>query len=131
MGVRTSSAFAGTAIANVPASGAETVVSTTNPMSLTVDNAQVSIWAYCNVTAGTTVTALIIGIRRGTTVADTLIGTRDTISTTAGLLYSIVYNVVNITSGLSTNFQWSLTLQATGATGISTVNNANIMAVVF
>src|SRR5574337_59256 len=63
---------------------AETVVWTSLPFSNSGPDAQVTIWAMASITAGTSTTAFVARIRRGTTAAGTLVGEAVTVSVTAG-----------------------------------------------
>jgi hypothetical protein len=89
MGVRFPSISTTTVIANLPASGVETVICTTPPLTLPLDGAVVFLfwWWSGNVGAGTTGLSAII--RRGTTTAGALVTTGSSVLVTAASVASL------------------------------------------
>jgi len=129
MGVRLASAFSSTMIANVPASGAETVILTTPTIGLTLDNAAVLIVWYLNQGIGTGTTTASARLRRGTIVSGTLINLGPFLSVTAGA--NANFNGCYFdTPGIVGQVQYSLTLQGTGTTGAFSNGDGCIIAFV-
>lgn len=129
MGVRTATTQTNTIIAS-PALAAETIIATIQPISLTVDSAIVTLFWMCNITIGTTGTAMIFRIRRGTALAATLISAVNWSTTVvAGNSYNPSGHYFEAPGALA-NVQYSLTAQITAATAPSTVGDVCLSAMV-
>jgi hypothetical protein len=116
MGVRFPSVATNTFVGPLPASAVETVVLTTPPINEPIDNAQVLLFWMAAINPGTSTTALVYRLRRGTTIAGALVGV-------AGLQVSVAAGVPNLASGWYFDFpgvvagqQYSLTVVQTADT---------------
>jgi hypothetical protein len=130
MGVHFPSVSSTTFIGPLPASATETVVLTTPPINLSLDNAQVIIHWFVDILAGTNAASHIMRIRRGTTTGGTLIGASAWFnSVTAGNQVSASGTYVD-TPGVVGGQQYSLTIVQSAATGAGTFNDGALVAYV-
>jgi len=122
---------ASTAVANaLPATATETAICTTPPLNLSLDNAQVILLWMAAITAGTSTTALVMRIRRGTGITGTLLNVGAwTFTTVAGNLAQISGNYID-TPGIVGGQQYSLTCSQTAASGAGTLNDVCLVAFV-
>lgn len=128
MGVRMASVFSNTIVAS-PALAAETVICTTGAINLAVDNAQVILVAFVEITIGTSGTLLTLKLRRGTTTAATLInvGNGATVVAANIVRHSIVYAD---SPGVVAGLQYSLTATVANGAATSTVGDVGLLAFV-
>src|SRR5258708_3089060 len=117
MGVRFPSVSTTTILGTLPANGAETIIATTPPLNLPLDFAQVILLWYFLGNSGASTTALNFILRRGTTVAGTLINVISGALVTAasGVRFSGCY--VD-TPGAVAGQQYSLSESGVGTTGV-------------
>ena len=128
MGARFPSAFTTNALTNVPASGAETVILTTSPLTLPFDGTIVFLVWYCSQTIGTGTTAGTVRIRRGTAAsAPAVTPVAVPLTVVAGNLFAFSGVNVDVIPG-PTQPQYSLTLTGTGTTGAWTNQDQALLA---
>jgi hypothetical protein len=101
---------------------AETVVGVFDSNPLASPHQGVAIWGVVNVTPGTAATGITVRIRSGATTAGTLIGTADLTTVIATDAQSIPFGAID-SAVFPAGRQYCVTLQATAATGNSTVND--------
>jgi hypothetical protein len=80
-----------------------------------------------NLTMGTAGTAVTVRVRTGATTAGTLVGVANVHTLAAAAIAQIAFTAVNSAITPVTGNQYCVTVQATAATGNSTVNDAVIM----
>lgn len=130
MGVRFPSVQTITFIGPLPANATETVVLTTGPLIPPLDSAVVFLAWYVNISTGTGTTALPVFIRRGTTVAGSLV-TSGNQSFTATAPASVSNSGVFFdTAAGFTAQQYSLTVIQSGATAAGTFREGALLAFV-
>lgn len=83
-----------------------------------------------NITAGAGTTAVVVRLRRGTTVAGTLLGTAETDTLAATNSESIPINATDTQTAEIAQQSYVLTVQQTGGTGAGTVNVGHLEAFV-
>lgn len=131
MGVRLGSVSSTTFVGPLPASAAETVILTSPPISLPIDNAQVLLSFFFVMSAGATVTAFTFRLRRGTTNAGALVSAATwNIDTTAGLRYMPSGCYVD-SPGIVAGQQYSLTVVQFGASGAGVFQDGCLTALAF
>jgi hypothetical protein len=122
---------AGTASASAVAdSGAtEKVILTSAPVSTPGPGATISIIGHINETPGTSGTAVVVRVRRGT-LTGTVVGTAETDTLAAGNSESIAFNFTD--SGIDVDgLVYVVTVSVTGAgANAGTVNFASITAII-
>jgi hypothetical protein len=129
-GVRIGSAFSNTFIGPLPANANETLVFTTGPVGLAVDNAAVLIFWMACITAGTTVTLHNYRLRRGTLVTSPLVNATvmgQTVAATNAVTTSGCYADQ---PGVAAALQYSLTVAQGGATAAGTFVDGMLIAAV-
>lgn len=116
MGVHFPSAATTVFVANVPASGADTVIITTPPLNLILNFAQVLIWWYLLIAVGTDTTAVTVRLRRGALITSTVVNVPAVTPATAGTTISLAGSYID-TPGAVAGQQYSISLQGTATTG--------------
>lgn len=131
MGVRLASVFSNTFIGPLPANASETLIFTTGGIGEAVDNAAVLLFWFCNITAGTSTTALVYHIRRGATAVGTSVGVAGgwSFTTVAGNITSLS-GVYQDSPGIVAGQQYTLTISQTAATGAGVFNDGALIAMV-
>lgn len=130
MGYRLASVFSTTFIGPLPAGAAETLVFTTPPISLPVDNTFVQLDFMCVILTGASTTALVYLIRRGTLVTSPLV-TPTGIQDAAAAVTEVVTAGMWVDSpGAVGGVQYSLTVQQTAATAAGTFATGILRAAV-
>lgn len=128
MGVRLGSTSSNVIIGS-PALAAETIIATTGPLGLAVDNAQVVLLAFIDLTIGTSGTALTLRLRRGTTLTGTQVNVGQAMTVTAGNL--VHWSTIDTDQpGIAAGLQYTLTAQVTGGAAASTVSDVSLVAMV-
>jgi hypothetical protein len=125
MGVRFVSNGNNTIVNTTVTTTTETVVATTPATNLTLDYQQVLLFWYFVFTTGAATTALTVRLRRGTTISGTLLNVATSTPVSASSAYYLSGCYTDI-PGIVAEQQWSITIQAAGATGNGTVNDACI-----
>jgi hypothetical protein len=128
MGVRLGSVFSN-AIVGSPALAAETIICTTGALNLAVDNAQVLLVGFVEITIGTSGVSLTLRLRRGAATSSTLInvGSAATVAATNVVRHSICYAD---SPGVVAGVQYSLTAQVGSGAAASNVSDVGLMAMV-
>jgi hypothetical protein len=116
MGVRFPSVFTNTFVGPLPANATETVVLTTPPLNLALDFATVFLQWCASINPGTSTTALLYRLRRGTTAAGTLVGTSFNSGTLTVGVALTVSGCYFDTPGAVAGQQYSLTVSQTADT---------------
>lgn len=130
MGVRIYSASS-VVVANVlPASAVETVICILPALTLPEDFAQVFLHWMANILAGTSTTALVFRIRRGTTTGGAQVGAAVWTHTLAAGNTAQVGGSYPDTPGAVANQQYCLTCSQTAATVAGTINDLALMAAI-
>ena len=127
MGVRFPSVASTTILASVPASGAETVICTTPPLTLPIDNAQVILLFSFECLVGTGTATETWRIRRGTTVAGAQVNVAGTFTIVGNNRWAMGAMYVD-TPGAVDKQQYSLSLSGTATTGAWTTEDVCLMA---
>lgn len=129
MGVRFPSVQSSVFVGPLPGNANETVVCTTPPFTPSLDGATIILEWFWTALAGATQTFFQMAIRRGTTVAGTLIGASALWagSTTAGASYQGSGSYFD-TPGNVSGQQYSLTLIQGAATGAGTFRDVALVA---
>jgi hypothetical protein len=127
MGVRFPSVATTTILGTLPSNGAETIIATTPPLTIPLDFAQVILLWYFLGNSGASTSALLFLLRRGTTVAGTLINVSSgsLVTAAAGVRFSGVY--VD-TPGAVAGQQYSLSEIGVGTTGAGITNDVCLIA---
>lgn len=100
---------------------AETIIATMSPFSVANPAGQgVELHAAVNMTSGTGTTALVFTVRRGTTLAGTVVPNAYTHNTTAGNVVTVSLDVLDPVTSAS-NQQYVLTVTQTGASANGSV----------
>lgn len=128
MGVRFPGFGSTSFVGPLPATAAETVILVSPPLTPSQDNAQIFLQWACDILAGTGVTALVFRLRRGTTVAGTLINLAAWTHTLAAGSSAVMSGLYVDTPGAVSQQQYALTVVQTGATAASTFNDGVILA---
>ena len=116
MGARFPSVFSNTILANVPATGAETIVLTTPALTLPFDGAAVFlIWSYA-AAMGTGTTAATPKLYRGTSLTAPLLLTGPPNTVVAGNTVSLPFVFVDVNPGPAAP-QYSLSFLGSNTTG--------------
>jgi len=129
MGVRFPSVASNTILNSPIITSAQTIICTTPPINEPVDNAQVLLWWWYNVTLGTTVTSITVRIHRGTATSGQVINVVSAFTATASTgvaLSGCYFDFPGIVAGL----QYSLDFQQNGAGSNATVNDVCMIAMV-
>ena len=127
MGVRYPTAFSTTIAGSPPASGAETVVCISAPLTIPLDFAQVLLFWYVSLTTGAGTTSLTWRLRPGTTLTGATINQAFGFVVTAATQTQASGCYVH-TPGAVAGQQYALTLQGTGTTGAMSVNDVCLLA---
>jgi hypothetical protein len=129
MGVRFPSTFQNVPQANLPATGAQTIIITSTPLTLPLDNAAVIVlWSWQgNTGAGTT--SLTFTICRGTSVGVNVLVNETTV-VTAGANFKGSGFAVDQNPGAGAGVVYSLQLTGTGTTGAGANGSAQLAAFV-
>lgn len=130
MGVRIGSTFSTTFIGPFPANNTETIVLTTGPVNLAVDNANVLLVWFFSILAGTGVTQIITQIRRGTQVSSPRVGISSFPSPATAAVSTSYSGCYVDTPGVVAAVQYTATIVQTGATAASSWNDGCLMAFV-
>ncbi len=127
MGVRYPSVSTTTILGTLPANGAETIIATTPPLNLPLDFAQVILLWYFLGNSGASTSALVFNLRRGTTLAGTLINVSSGsgVTAAAGVRFGGCY--VD-TPGAVAGQQYSLSELGVGTTGAGVSNDVCMIA---
>lgn len=128
MGVRFPSIASSTFVGPLPANANETVILTTPQLNISLDFSQIFILWACDILAGTTTSALVFRLRRGTTVAGTLINAAAWTHTLAAGNSAAISGAYFDTPGAVAGQQYSLTVSQTAATAAGTFNDGSILA---
>lgn len=107
----------------------ETVAATTLPISTDGANQTVNLDCSGEVTPGTSTTALVIKVRRGTGITGTQVGTTQTLTVTAPNKTGFSVQVAD-TPGEVAGQQYVVTVTQTGAAANGTIDQAAIQAVI-
>lgn len=128
MGVRLSSVFTNVIVGS-PALAAETIIATTGAIQLAIDNAQVILVAFVEITVGTSGTGLTLRLRRGNALTSALVNVGNAATVVAANLVrqSLVYAD---SPGVVAGLQYSLTAQVTAGAAASTVSDVGLLAFV-
>lgn len=129
MGVRLPTAFSSAGLGNPPGA-AEAVLCTTPPINIPLDFAQILLFACFSITvAGATSASYFGRVRRGTTIAGTLVGGNSAIAIAPGgsVFWGACYAD---TPGAIAGQQYSLTVTMAGASGITSIGEVSLMAIV-
>lgn len=128
MGVRNASVFTNTIIGS-PALAAETIIATTGPLGLFTDNAQVLLFAFIELTIGTSGTGLTLNLRRGSLVTSPLVNVGQATTVVAGnkIRSGLVYADF---PGVAAGLQYTLTATITAGAAASTVTDVGLAAMV-
>ena len=119
MGVRFGSVSTIVNVGVLPATGAETVIMTTPPLTLPLDSAQIFLFWYFLGNTGASTTVLTWRLRRGTTTGGTLINSGNGVGVTAAV-NATLSGCYNDTPGAVAGQQYSWTLQGTSTAGAGT-----------
>jgi len=129
MGVRNSSVFSVTRLADVPASGASTVIMSTPALGLPFDGSLVVIFYSYNFIVGTGTTVAIVSIVRGTALASPTVYTVSNNGVTAGQTVTLTGMAVDANPGITVP-QYSMICAGTGTTGAWAGGNVAMLAFV-
>lgn len=110
-----------------PAAAAETIVATTGAINPPNDAAVFLLFWFCELTIGTSGTALNAKIRRGAALTSTLINVGQARTVAAGNLVSFSGYYFD-TPGAVAEVQYSLTLQVTAGAAASTLTDVCLLA---
>jgi hypothetical protein len=110
-----------TTVVGSPATNAETVVATSNPIKTDGPGRTILLQGVINVTAGTSAVAAVLKIRRGLTTGGAQVGTSVTQVVIATDGYNIPFLVTD-SPGDVDSIQYSATLTMTSGAATSTVN---------
>ncbi len=127
MGVRFPSVSSNTILNSPIVTSAETVVVTTPPLNLALDFAQILLFWYIVLTVGAAGNAIIPRLRRGTTIAGTLVNVAFNQTAVAGNIVASSGSYAD-TPGAVAGQQYSLTMQVNAATANSTVQDVSLIA---
>jgi hypothetical protein len=130
MGVRMFSCFTNTLIGPLPANATDTIVLTTPPVSPAIDNGQVIILGFVNMTAGASVTSHVFRLRRGTAVNSTAFPLSPWTNTTTAGSGSVTPIIYQDAPGVVAGQQYTLTMVQTAATGVGTWQDGCLLAIV-
>lgn len=130
MGVRMASVFSTTFIGPLPANANETLVFTTGPLGLAVDNAAVLLFWTCSITAGTSTTGLAYRLRRGNLVTSPLVNVSSFLNTTAAGNTQVTSGVYADQPGVAAGVQYSLTVAQAADTVAGVFVDGCLMAIV-
>jgi hypothetical protein len=98
-----------------PATNAETVVATVGSISPDAIGPRILLEGSCNVVQGTTATTVVIRIRRGTTVAGTLVSKALTSQIAGGLAIGVGITAVDVPEGEQASLSYVMTIQCPAA----------------
>jgi hypothetical protein len=130
MGVRMASVFSNTFIGPLPANANETLMFTTGPLGLAVDNAPVMLFFIGTVVAGTSTTSHNYRLRRGTLVTSPLIHTAAFAQTCAAGNTVVVSGCYFDLPGVAAGLQYSLTIAQAAATVAGVFSDGALLAMV-
>jgi len=128
MGVRIGSTYTTTIIGS-PALAAETIIATTGPLGLAIDNAAVFLHGFIELTIGTSGTGLTLRLRRGPLVTSPLINVGQASTVVAANLVRATIAYVD-SPGVQAGLQYTLTAQVTAGAAASTVSDCALLAFV-
>ncbi len=129
MGVRIATAFSNSLLTATVVTTAETAIITTPPINLTQDGALVLISYELMLTIGTGGTQFNTIIRRGSGLAGPVVTTATFLPATAGTNGRWT-GLWQDNPGLVAEFQWTMTVSVTAATGNSTILEAAMVCAV-
>lgn len=101
---------------------AETVVQLSPALSVTYDNDMVGVTGTVDFTTGTATTAVTVRCRRGNGITGTVVGTAEVDTLGAAVSAPISFDFLD-TPGAVAGQVYSITIQATAATGAGTINS--------
>lgn len=127
MGVRTNSISTSSILGSPIVTTAETIIATTGPLGLTIDNAEVLIWWMANITLTGSTTAFTARLRRGNALASTLVNVAQAVTAAANTTI-LINGCYRDTPGVVAGVQYSLSVQMTAAAANSTVNDVSLIA---
>lgn len=130
MGVRLATVTSNTFVGPLPANATETVVLTTPPISMALDNAQVLILWDANITLGTSTTSLVFRVRRGITTAGALVIAAARTQTLAAGAGGQVCGWCFDSPGVVAGQQYCLTVVQTADTVAGVWNDGEMLAMV-
>lgn len=126
MGVRFPSVGNNTIVNTTLVTTAETIVATSQPLTLALDFALITILWWVEVTFGTGTTTIVPRIRRGNTLTGSAINVGAGLNATAG--QSVILNGVYVdTPGAVAGQQYSLTLAQGAATANGSIQDVAIV----
>jgi hypothetical protein len=128
MGVRFPSVFSTTFIGPLPANATETAILTTPPLSPSLDGAAIFLLWFAAMTAGTSVTAHVFRIRRGTTTGGALVGANPWTDTLAATNLKNSSGWYVDLPGAVGGQQYTLTVVQTAATVAGTFQDGALLA---
>lgn len=114
-------------VASVPATGADTIIATTPPLTLPFDGAAVLILWFANITVGLGTASYVQKLLRGTVVNTNVLNVVSSCQVTAGNTVLLSGMYVDANPGASTPV-YSLSFLGTGTTGIWTTQDVCIAA---
>lgn len=128
MGYRLNTALTGAPSVTVVTTTTETIVATTPPVTLPVDNTIVLLAWYVDFTGGTAATAWTIRIRAGTLITSRQVFSSQAITITAGNVVFHSGSYADAGAGPAAGLVYSLSIQQTAATGNGTVGVLGLLA---
>jgi len=128
VGVRYPSQASNTFVGPLPANATETVILVSPPLNISLDFSQIFIQWACDILAGTSTTALVFRLRRGTTTAGTLINAAAWTHTLAAGNSAAMSGAYFDTPGAVAGQQYALTVVQTAATAAGTFNDGALLA---
>lgn len=128
MGVRLPS-VSSTAIVNAaPVNAAETIVCTTGPINLSIENQFVLLFAYCIFIVGATNTSVTMRLRRGNALTSPQLNINGNNQLGAATPFSLAINYVDVGAGAGAALFYTLTYQGNGASGNATILDVALTA---
>ncbi|SRR6266446_3389256 len=127
MGVRFPGGGTTANLGNYPASGAETIIFTTPPVSISIDFAPVFILWYYSLAVGAGTTSILVRIRRGAALTSLLINNAGVQAVTAAT-NTITAGLWVDTPGAVAAVQYSLSVSGTGTTGAAAFIDGGMLA---
>ncbi len=122
MGVRLASAYTTTIVNAAPANGVETIIATTPPVNLTLDNALVLMMGYILGSVGAAATSINWKLRRGNALTSALINISGNDTQVAAALFgrTIIYFD---SPGISADLPYSLTFTVNGGAAAAVITD--------
>lgn len=127
--------YQGQALAALPASAVETALINTPVLQAALPGAfgeipaapqPVKVSGVINITAGTTVSAIVIRVRQGAGVGGAVVGAAMTHTLAAAASASIAFAVEDVTGAIQAGTAYTVTVVQTAGTGASTVNTFDL-----